>query len=101
MSLNTADAAANFGYQQYTYGMQDDWRVSDALSLTYGFRYDLYDMSSKVPYNPNAAARLGFVNTKTYKGLGSFQPRIGFNYKPTDTRLQPTRRCGDLRRRIA
>jgi len=87
VSLNTADAAANFGYQQYTYGMQDDWRVSDALSLTYGFRYDLYDMSSKVPYNPNAAARLGFVNTKTYKGLGSFQPRIGFNYKPTDTRL--------------
>lgn len=81
VSLNTADAAADFGYQQYTFGVQDSWRVSDTLNLTYGARYDLYDMQSRVPANANFQSRVGFTNTKTFKGLGAFQPRISFDFK--------------------
>ncbi|MGA1799543.1 carboxypeptidase regulatory-like domain-containing protein [Sphingomonas sp. 4RDLI-65] len=82
VSLNTNDAAASFGYQQYTFGAQDSWRVSDTFNLTYGARYDLYDMQSRVPYNANFQSRVGFPNTKTFKGLGAFQPRLGFDFKP-------------------
>ena len=81
VSLNTADAAADFGYQQYTFGVQDSWRASDTLNVTYGARYDLYDMQSRIPYNANFQNRVGFTNTKTFKGLGAFQPRISFDYK--------------------
>ncbi len=82
VSLNTNEAAANFGYQQYTFGAQDSWRASDTLNITYGARYDLYDMQSRVPYNANFQNRVGFANTKTFKGLGAFQPRLGFDFKP-------------------
>ena len=83
VSLNTQDAAARFGYTQFTSGAQDTWRVSDKLNVTYGFRYDLYSMRSTIPYNQNFQNRIGYANTKTYKGLGMFQPRIGLEYQPT------------------
>ncbi|MCK8456736.1 TonB-dependent receptor [Sphingomonas faeni] len=88
VSLNTDDAAADFGYQQYTFGVQDNWRVSDTLNLTYGARYDLYDMQSRIPYNANFQNRVGFANTKNFKGLGAFQPRISFDFKPPISRLK-------------
>jgi hypothetical protein len=88
VSLNTDDAAADFGYQQYTFGVQDSWRVTDTLNLTYGARYDLYDMQSRIPYNANFQNRVGFANTKNFKGLGAFQPRISFDFKPPVARLK-------------
>jgi len=84
VSLNLDDAAADFRYQQYTFGVQDDWRISDTLSVTYGARYDLYAMRSAPPLNPNFLARSGYRNTRTYKGLDIFQPRISFDFKPVN-----------------
>ncbi|CAN5383661.1 TonB-dependent receptor [soil metagenome] len=84
VSLNTPDVAADFKYQQYTFGLQDDWNVSDTFSLTYGVRYDLYAMRSPIAFNASELARTGIRNTKTYKGLDNFQPRIGFSWKPID-----------------
>jgi hypothetical protein len=84
VSLNTPDVAANFKYTQYTFGLQDDWKVNDTLTVTYGVRYDLYGMRSTPALNTFFLARNGFANTKTYKGLGNFQPRIGFNWKPAN-----------------
>ncbi len=81
-SGNVNDAAANFVYRQYTFGIQDDWQVNDKLDVTYGMRYDLFDQDTDIPYNPGFQGRYGFPNTKNFKGLGLFQPRVGFNYKP-------------------
>jgi len=79
---NPNDAAANFGYQQYQFGLQDDWRVNDQLTVTAGVRYDLYGSHSPIPLNPGFTQRYGFPNTLNYSGLGLLQPRISFNYKP-------------------
>ncbi|RZF63583.1 TonB-dependent receptor [Sphingomonas populi] len=79
---NPNDAAASFGYQQYQFGLQDDWRVNDQLTITAGVRYDLYGSHSPVPLNPGFTARYGFPNTLNYSGLGLLQPRVSFNYKP-------------------
>lgn len=78
------DAAADFKYRQYTFGIQDDWQITDRLNLSVGLRYDLFDQAADVPLNPGFTDRYGFPNTNNYKGLGLFQPRIGFNYEPID-----------------
>ena len=43
---NDGDAAANIPLKQYAFYIQDDWRVSDRLTLNLGLRYDLIRASS-------------------------------------------------------
>lgn len=78
------DAAAKFSTQTYTFGLQDDWQVTDTLQLSIGARYDLQGSGSKVPFNANFLERTGFTNTKTFNGLGVFQPRVGFDWQPSN-----------------
>lgn len=78
------DAAAQFSTQTYTFGLQDDWHATDSLRLSIGARYDLQGSNSRVPFNENFLARAGFSNTKTFKGMGVFQPRVGFDWQPTN-----------------
>ena len=77
-------AAADFHYDQWTFGMQDDWQVTDALQFSYGFRWDVYGMRDRPTFNPNFDARNGYANTNTYKGQEIFQPRLSFNWKTND-----------------
>lgn len=83
-SLDPNDAAASFGTQNFTFGIQDDWQVTDSLSLTMGLRYDLYNNSPYPPLNPNFVTRYGFSNRETFSGQGVFQPRFGFNWEASD-----------------
>jgi len=83
-SLNLDDAAANFKYTMLTFGIMDDWEVTPDLTLTAGVRWDVYDMNSPVPLNPNFVDRLGYANTATLGGRGVFQPRFGFDWRATD-----------------
>ncbi len=84
-SLNPNDAAATFRYQAYVFGIQDTWRYSDILTVTYGMRYDLYGGKSRAAFNPVFDARYGFANNRFLSGLGIFQPRFGFDFHPTNT----------------
>jgi Carboxypeptidase regulatory-like domain len=84
LSLDPNTAAANFVYEQWTFGLQDTWQISDTFDLTYGVRYDLYGQRSEVAANSSYFARYGFYNTKNYKGLDNVQPRLSFNWKPVD-----------------
>lgn len=84
LSLNVGDSAADFIYEQWTFGLQDTWQIARNFDLTYGVRYDLYGMRSEVPLNAAYLARYGFTNTQTYKGLDNFQPRLSFNWQPID-----------------
>ena len=82
-SLNPNDGAAGFRYQTYTFGIQDDWRVNDMLNVSYGMRYDLFGGHSTPVLNPAFVSRYGITNTEFINGRGLFQPRFGFNFKPT------------------
>ncbi|WP_296674813.1 TonB-dependent receptor [Novosphingobium sp.] len=75
-------AAADFHYTQYTFGLQDEWNVTDDLTVTTGLRYSMYGMPDRPVANPYFFGRYGFTNLKTYKGLDQFEPRISFDYKP-------------------
>jgi len=81
-SGNPADAAASFSYQTYTVGLQDDWKVSRTLNVSYGVRYDLYGGDSKPLANANFITREGFPNNYYLSGKGLFQPRVGFDWTP-------------------
>jgi hypothetical protein len=84
-SLDPADAAAEFNYKTYTFGIQDTIQVSDILTVAVGARYDMYGGSSRPALNSNFTARYGFTNQSYISGRGVFQPRIGFDFKPTPT----------------
>lgn len=81
-------AAADFKYDVYTVGLQDEWQITDTLTLTYGARYSMYAMNDYPILNPFFTQRYGFTNIKTYKGLDQFEPRISFDWKPESLPLK-------------
>lgn len=78
------DAGATFSNKTYTFGVQDDIDVTDALQVTIGARYDLFGSDDRPALNQNFLSRYGFSNRETYSGRGVFQPRFGFNFEATD-----------------
>ncbi|MBY0519542.1 MAG: carboxypeptidase regulatory-like domain-containing protein, partial [Sphingomonas sp.] len=76
-------AAARFGYDQISVGLQDDWRPAPGLTVTYGFRWNVYAMIDQPVLNSAFVARNGYSNLKTYKGLETFEPRLSMDWKVT------------------
>ena len=81
-SLDPNDAAATFSTQAYTFGIQDDWDVTDDLQITAGIRYDIFGNPERPPPMPNFLARHGFSNNQTLSGRDVISPRFGFNWQP-------------------
>lgn len=82
-SLNPSDAAVNFSYDAFTFGIQDDWRINDMLTINAGVRYDVFGTSSHPAANPNFLTRYGFTNAYSIEGVELVQPRLGFIFKPS------------------
>lgn len=82
VTLNPDDAAARFSYEAYTFGIQDNWRVTRTFNLSYGIRYDVFGGESRATLNPNFVNRFGFGNNFFINGRGVAQPRIGFDWTP-------------------
>jgi len=101
VTLNDGDASANIPLKQYAGYVQDDWSVTDKLTVNIGLRYDLikgfqFDQSK----NPNFvimqnAGKAGLL--AGIKGLENFgkdpqddtnnwQPRLGFAYSMREGR---------------
>jgi outer membrane receptor protein involved in Fe transport len=109
------NVAAVFVQKQYGVFLQDTWQVNDQLSLQFGVRYDVPDVSPPPtfnpcfaaapgaasvgvsygacglrtnPANPNAAVGgYGFTNQGTIDGNSVLQPRFSFNYALDTERL--------------
>lgn len=78
------DAAAVFSYSNYTFGVQDNWDVTDELLLVAGLRYEFYSMGRPPVLNQFFRDRYGFSNQETLEGRDILLPRLGFNWRPTD-----------------
>ncbi|MFT3978016.1 MAG: TonB-dependent receptor, partial [Sphingomonas bacterium] len=93
-SLNPNDAAANFSYQNYTFGLMDQWRISDTLNVSLGVRYDLFAQHDNPALSQayvnrykngayvNGQWKVIGPNSMNIGGFGLFQPRFGFDWKP-------------------
>jgi hypothetical protein len=95
ITVNGGDASANIPLKQYAFYLQDDWAVTDRLTVNAGIRYDLiqgyqFDQSKNpnfvIMQNAGKAGQLAGI-----KGLENFgqdpkddtnnwQPRLGFAY---------------------
>ncbi|MBA2304012.1 MAG: TonB-dependent receptor [Acidobacteria bacterium] len=95
VQLNDGDASANIPLKQYAAYIQDDWRVSDKMTVNLGLRYDYitgyqFDQSKNANFvKLQAAGRAGLL--AGIKGLENFgqdpendkdnwQPRVGVAY---------------------
>jgi hypothetical protein len=78
------DAEANFSLAVNSIYLQDEWTVSDTLTLKFGIRLDKYDNSDAVPENPIFEGVNGFSNTENLDGKDLVLPRFGFNWAATD-----------------
>ncbi|WP_426163147.1 TonB-dependent receptor [Sandarakinorhabdus sp. DWP1-3-1] len=75
---------ALFSNNVYTFGLQDVWDVTDNVSVTAGFRWDLYESPDQPVYNPDFLARTGIPNNSTLNGRQVFQPRTAISWKASD-----------------
>ncbi len=76
--------SADFKRQTIALYVQDNWDVSDQLSVTLGLRYETLKSNERPPYNANSEARTGYSNTQNLDGIDIFLPRVGFSYTVDD-----------------
>jgi len=80
-------AAAIFDYQNFTFGVQDTWDVTDTLTIIAGVRYEWYDQGTPPFLNTFFTNRYGFTNQETLNGRDVILPRFGISWRPLE-RLQ-------------
>jgi len=84
LSGNPLDAVDEFQYDVDTFYVQDEWSVSEDLTISYGLRYSTYSNDDKPTLNENFVARHGYSNQENYDGLDLLEPRAGFTYTVND-----------------
>lgn len=68
------DPNIEYGSEFYSVFMQDDWRVKPNLKLTYGLRYEFYDV-------PKARGNAPLdISRKFNRDSNNFAPRLGLAY---------------------
>jgi outer membrane receptor protein involved in Fe transport len=100
ITRNKPGSSANLPMDQYAFYLQDDWRVTDRLTVNAGVRYDLVTGflidQSKIPnfVKLTAAAATGRFNgvpgleefgKKAEEDRNNWQPRVGAVYDITGT----------------
>lgn len=89
------DTAAEWGYDQLTLFVQDNWQVLPELNINFGVRYDRVSQDDTPPApemvvsGDGAALQpfedvYGFSGDDNLDGVDLFQPRFGFEYTPQD-----------------
>ena len=81
---NIDTVRARFNSTVNTIGLQDTWDVTDNLTVTAGFRWDLFETDDQPVFNPNFLARTGLPNNATLNGRTLFQPRASFVWRADD-----------------
>jgi outer membrane receptor protein involved in Fe transport len=78
---NTSGATTHPDLLQQAYFLQDDYRVSNTLTLNLGVRYDLATVKQPTVQNPAALAS-GIDTSKIPNDHNNIAPRLGFAWQP-------------------
>ncbi len=84
VTLRPSDAAANWGQGTLAGYAQDQFRVTDQLTLQGGLRAETYVTGDRIAFNQNFYNRYNFSNTATLDGRSILMPRVGASYLATD-----------------
>lgn len=83
-SGDIGEAAASFGRQIYSFYVQDEWQVTDQLTVNLGGRFQIYDGDAP-RNNPLFIQRFGFSNANPFSNLDPlFLPRAAATYNFDD-----------------
>jgi Carboxypeptidase regulatory-like domain/TonB-dependent Receptor Plug Domain/TonB dependent receptor len=82
VTLNPEDGAADFSVGTATLYLQDQLKLTSALTLQGGLRFEIYQTGDDITENQNFIDRNGFANTSTLNGRSVLMPRLGISYLP-------------------
>jgi hypothetical protein len=81
--LGTTGALSNPNFNEYSWFIQDDWRLSSNLTVNFGVRYDIQWMRRPLTFNPSPAlAAAGIDTSRLDNDLDNVAPRFGFAWRP-------------------
>ncbi|QOY89632.1 TonB-dependent receptor [Paludibaculum fermentans] len=70
---------------EFAFFVQDAWRVTDRLTLNYGYRYDIASYAQPKVLNPDAGlAAQGLATNRINTDKNNHAPRFGFAYRLDD-----------------
>lgn len=70
-------------FNEYSFFVQDDWRILSNLTLNLGLRYDIQNMKRPPTKNPSPAlAAAGLDTSRLDNDFNNIAPRFGFAFKP-------------------
>ena len=78
-SIGVGDFNVHLNSKKFASWAQDDWSITDRLTLNLGLRYDL-----EMNVFANEIEVLPFQQAGRPNDTKNFQPRVGFNFKVTD-----------------
>lgn len=81
-SNNANDAAAEWGYDRWTFFVQDRWAVTPDFELSYGFRYERFEQSDEPAFSQEIFDTYGVRTDNNLDGNDLFMPRVGFLWTP-------------------
>jgi carboxypeptidase family protein/TonB-dependent receptor-like protein len=88
-SRNSSDIPADFRVRLYSLYAQDQWAVTDRLTVSAGLRADIPNLLDRPSQNDTitkllaAAGNMGVRTDAVPKTRVLWSPRVGFNYDPT------------------
>ncbi len=82
---------AKWDYLQLGFYVQDEWKPSPKLNLTYGLRADIPIISDGPLENPLFETTFGRSTTDVPSGNILWQPRVGYNYDLSEDRTTQIR----------
>jgi len=80
---------ANWGYDTFALYLQDEWRATDNLTLTFGLRGDMTVFIDNPPRNPTFSTDFPGFDTSNVPGTTiQLNPRFGFNWNDGNTQFR-------------
>jgi Carboxypeptidase regulatory-like domain len=76
---------------QYSLYGNDQWRVNNTLTVTFGLRADKPQFNTKPSFNPVVQTAIGYSTASTPSQSLTWEPRFGFNWDPFASGKQQVR----------
>ena len=84
LSNVASDGAAAWGYDRWTFFVQDVWQITPDFELGFGLRYETFSQSESPAFNQRVFDDLGIRTDENLDGRDLILPRISFRWDAAD-----------------